>query len=210
MSGWEALVMHFGLPWRYERSTICIVLDVLNTIAAFVSILHSCDFFFPFPSTFPFNMCFKTEIWNQFKTIRLLMMSTEVRRLFGNFDLILSEQRTSNVMQHLLCTQHARTHTHTGFSLNWCQPTVTIRMPQLFTKREPNLLFSVLPFISLSHPVFWPSTILFVASPPSASAAPMTPSQFPAFLSAPVSSCFCRCLFVTFLFPQKRKFLSCL
>lgn len=62
------------------------------------------------------------------------------------------------------------------------EQTVTFRLPRLFTKREPNLLFSVLPFISLSHPVFWPHTILFVASPPSASVPWMTPSRFPAFL----------------------------
>lgn len=103
---------------------------------------------------------------------------------------------------------HKSTHTH--WLLSELVSRLTIRPPQLFTKREPNLLFSVLPFISLSHPVFWPSTILFVASPPSASEPRMTPSQFPAFLSAPVPSCFCRCLFVTFLLPRWRKFSSCL
>lgn len=110
----------------------------------------------------------------------------------------------------MLCSTYIKAHTHTLASLWTGEQTVTIRPPQLFTKREPNLLFSVLPFISLSHPVFWPSTILFVASPPSASEPRMTPSQFPAFLSAPVPSCFCRCLFVTFLFPRWRKFSSCL
>lgn len=84
--------------------------DVPFTMAAFVSILHSCDFI-PFPSTLPSNMCLKTELWNLFPTIRLLMVSTEVPSLH----LILSEQRTPNVMQHLLCTQR----TQTGFSLNW-------------------------------------------------------------------------------------------
>lgn len=104
-------------------------------------------------------------------------------------------------MQHL----HKSTHTH------WLLSELVSRLPQSDRRNYlPNLLFSVLPFISLSHPVFWPSTILFVASPPSASEPRMTPSQFPAFLSAPVSSCFCRCLFVTFLFPWWRKFSSCL
>lgn len=65
-----------------------------------------------------------------------------------------------------------------------------------FTNGGIHRLFSLFPFVSLTHLVFSPSTILFVSLTPSASQLRMTPSQFPAFLSSSVSSCYSRSLSV--------------